>query len=59
MRQTLDDGIFFDSCVDAINHWDDDWIVCPVCSGNIDYIVDDKGQTHIEVVHNEVDLTEH
>ena len=54
LRRTLDDGIFFDSCDEATDHWDEDWVVCPVCAATIDFVVDDEGESYIAIEHQEV-----
>lgn len=59
MKRTLEDGVFFDTCHDATEHWDDEWVVCPVCSGTIDFIVDDEGESYIEVHHQDINCTKH
>lgn len=55
----MDDGLFFDSCKDAVENWDDDWVVCPVCAGTIEYFVDDGGESVVEVYHRELSDTKH
>lgn len=33
LRRTLEDGLFYDTCEDAAENWEDEWTFCPVCMG--------------------------
>lgn len=29
----MSEGVYYDSCLDALECWDEDWVCCPVCGG--------------------------
>ena len=58
LKQTLEDGVFYETCEDAMENWDEDWVVCPVCQGYIN-IEREDGLLITRVEHKVLDRTKH
>jgi hypothetical protein len=51
-KETLDDGIFFEDCQVAGDHWDENWTRCPICLAPLWLYIYDDGREEIVVEHN-------
>lgn len=51
-RETLDDGLFFDDCQDAADHWDENWTRCPVCCEPV-FLGEENGEEVMIIEHKE------
>jgi hypothetical protein len=52
LRETLDDGIFYDDCEDINKEtFNEDWVCCPICLGKI--YLEDRGGEEVFVIYHE------
>lgn len=48
-KKTLEDGVFYETCSDAVDYWDDDWVCCPSCGA---FPIVDEQTGDIRYEHN-------